>query len=92
MATKKQTKEVENKVEEVKTTAKKTKKESKTSVFVEYAGKQVAEKDVIAAVKKAWTNTGKKIGDIQTMTIYIKPEEDSVYYVINDTESGKVEF
>lgn len=47
---------------------------------------------MIAAVKKAWTKSGKKVGDIKTMTLYVKPEENAVYYVINDTETGKTEF
>ena len=65
---------------------------AKTSMFVEYQGKQVEDKAIIAAVKKAWTETGHKVGDIKTMEFYIKPEEDSVFYVINETETGKVEF
>ena len=65
---------------------------AKTSMFVEYQGKQVEDKAIIAAVKKAWIETGHKIGDIKTMEFYIKPEEDSVFYVINETETGKVEF
>lgn len=60
--------------------------------FVEYYGKQVEEKDIIARVKKAWTRSGKKVGDIKEMDLYIKPEENAVYYVINGTETGAVEF
>ena len=59
---------------------------------VEYYGKQVEEKDIIARVKKAWTRSGKKVGDIKEMDLYIKPEENAVYYVINGTETGAVEF
>lgn len=65
---------------------------AKTSIFVEYQGKQVEDKAMIAAVKKAWTEAGNKVGDIKTVELYIKPEEESVYYVINGTENGKVEF
>ena len=43
-------------------------------------------------MKKAWTASGKKVGDIKTMDLYIKPEETTVYYVINGTETGSVEF
>lgn len=75
-----------------KTTKRTTKKDAKTTVFVEYAGKQVEEKDMIASVKKVWTKAGNKIGDIKSMTLYVKPEEAAVYYVINETETGKVEF
>ncbi len=88
---------VENKVEDAKEAAQKVKKttakkEIKTSLFVEYYGKQVEDKTIIAAVKKAWTKSGNKIGDIKTMDLYIKPEDDAVYFVINKTESGSVEF
>ena len=70
-----------------------TKKEAKQrKAFVEYYGKQVEEKDIIARVKKAWTRSGKKVGDIKEMDLYIKPEENAVYYVINGTETGAVEF
>jgi hypothetical protein len=62
----------------------------KTNIFVEYCGKQTEDKAMIAAVKKAWTDGGNKVGDIKTMQLYIKPEEDAVYYVINESTSGKV--
>lgn len=68
------------------------KKEIKVKAVVEYYGKQVEEKDIIANVKKAWTKSGKKVGDIKTMELYIKPEEAAVYYVINGTETGAVAF
>lgn len=64
----------------------------KTSIFVEYQGKQVEDKAMIAAVKKVWTEAGHKVGDMKTVELYIKPEEASIYYVINETETGKVEF
>lgn len=75
-----------------KTTAKKTaaKKDMKVNTFVQFYGKQVEEKAVIADVKKAWTKAGNKIGDIKTMDLYIKPEESAVYYVINGSEGGFV--
>ena len=84
-------------VEEVKEVVKKakkaaTKKDIKTTLFVEYYGKQVEDKELIASVKKAWTKAGNKISDIKSMELYVKPEDAAVYYVINKTESGKVEF
>ena len=90
-------KAAEKVVEETKEAAKKVrkaapKKEMKTTLIVEHQGKQVEDKDMIAAVKKAWTKSGRKIGDIKTMTLYVKPEEAAVYYVINTTETGSVAF
>lgn len=93
-------KTIEKKASEKKEAAKKVvakkapakKKDIKVKTFIEYYGKQVEEKDVIASVKKAWTKKGKKVGDIKTMELYVKPEEAAVYYVINGTESGAVAF
>lgn len=77
-----------------KTTARKTsvKKDIKVKAVVEYYGKQVEEKDMIASVKKAWTKSGRKIGEIKTIDLYIKPEEGAVYYVINGIDTGAVAF
>ena len=59
-------------------------KDIKTSVVVQFAGKEVTEKELIAAVKKAYTKKGNKVGDIKTIEIYVKPEENAAYYVVND--------
>lgn len=90
----KATKTAAAKTTATKATAKKTttKKDMKVSTFIEYYGKQVDQKDVIANVKKAWTKKGNKIGDIKTLELYVKPEEAAVYYVINGTEGGAVAF
>lgn len=63
----------------------------KTSLFVEYQGLQVNEKDIIARIKEHWVNEGNKIKDIKDLKLYVKPEEFMAYYVINDDISGKIE-
>ncbi|MBQ2287585.1 MAG: hypothetical protein II251_02565 [Lachnospiraceae bacterium] len=63
----------------------------KTSMYVEYQGLQFEEKDIIAKVKELWVNDGNKIKDIKELKLYIKPEEATVYYVINEETSGKIE-
>lgn len=63
----------------------------KTSMYVEYQGLQVEEKDIIAKVKELWVNEGNKIKDIKELKLYIKPEEAAVYYVINEETSGKID-
>ena len=64
----------------------------KKTLFVQYNGKQVEEKEIVASVKAAWVEAGNKVGDIKTLDLYIKPEEAAVYYVINETEKGSIEF
>ena len=66
------------------------KKEIKVNAIIEDHGRQIEESAVIANVKKAWTASGKKIGDIKSIELYIKPEENAVYYVVNKTETGSV--
>lgn len=63
----------------------------KTSMYVEYQGLKVEEKDIITKVKELWVNDGNKIKDIKELKLYIKPEEATVYYVINEETSGKIE-
>ena len=63
----------------------------KTSMYIEYQGLQVEEKEIIAKVKELWVNEGTKIKDIKELKLYIKPEEASAYYVINEETSGKIE-
>ena len=77
-----------------RTTTKKAtaKKEIKVNTFIQYLGKQVEEKTLLAAIKKSWTKSGNKVGDIKTVEMYIKPEDDMVYYVVNGTEPFSVPF
>lgn len=63
----------------------------KTAFFVEAYGKQVEEKDIVAAIKELWVADGNKVKDIKTLNIYAKPEDNAVYYMINDETEGKLE-
>ena len=45
---------------------------------------------VEANVKKDWKDAGKKLSDIVDLDIYVKPEEATVYYVVNKQVEGKV--
>lgn len=90
MAAKKtSTKKVATKVVEVKETVTK-KPAKKQEVYIQFGGREVLEKEVIANVKKAWTDMGNKVGDMLDVKIYIKPEEAMVYYVINDEVTGNI--
>lgn len=65
------------------------KKELKTSMNVQYAGKSYSQEDLIKIAKDVWKyDLKKKAGDLANIELYIKPEEDVVYYVFNETEEG----
>jgi len=64
--------------------APKTTKRKKTEeVFFQYQGKEVSTKDILAKVKDAFVSEGNKKSDIESLEIYIKPEDNAAYYVIN---------
>lgn len=62
----------------------------KTSTYIEYKGTKVDDKTFVTKIKKFWASQGNKIKDIQTLNLYVKPEEQTVYFVINDTTSGSL--
>ena len=85
-------KAAEKKTAAKKTTAAKKKAELKTELFLQFAGKEFTEKDILQKVKDVWTKTLKnKVGDMKDVKIYLKPEESAAYYVINGETTGKVE-
>lgn len=65
-------------------TAKTTPAAAKESVFLQFAGKELDTEIIKANVRKAWVaETGKKESDIKDVQIYVKPEENAAYYVVN---------
>lgn len=62
----------------------------KTAFYVESYGRQAEEKALIAKIKELWVAEGNKIKDIKDLSIYVKPEEDACYYIINEDISGQI--
>lgn len=67
--------------------AEEVKKEITT--IVQYRGNQIEEKDMIEKVETAWKAEGNKT-PIETITMYVKPEDGKIYYVVNGL-SGSVD-
>lgn len=62
----------------------------KSNLYIEYQEKQLNEKDLIAQAKKVFTSTGKKVSELKTLDLYVKPEENMAYCVFN--EDGTADF
>lgn len=94
---KKETAKTEEKVTEVKAEAKKpraTKAAAKPEIkaTIEFGGKNTTVVSIIDAIKEAYKNEGNTEA-IKTLDVYIQPENNVAYYVINGVEEGKsVEF
>ena len=57
-------------------------------VYLQYAGKEFSSADLTAKVKEIWKEMGKKAADLKDIKVYVKPEENAAYYVINNEETG----
>lgn len=85
-------------VKEAKAPAKKTaakttaKKEAvKSQYIVQYQNNEVELEKIEERVKAQFVSEGHKAGTIKKINVYVKPEEYSAYYVINDKFSGRVD-
>ena len=84
--------------EAVKETAKDSAKRTTTrktavkeTVYLQYLGKEINKDDLVKQVKDIWTKELKnKAGDLKSVTLYLKPEENMAYYVINDDVTGSI--
>ena len=56
----------------------------KTNLYLEYKEKQIKEADVVSQAKKIWKDSGNTAASLKSMKLYVKPEDDTVYYVFND--------
>ena len=72
------------------TPVKAAKAEIKTALYVQFAGNEATEADIIDKVKAAYVAEGHKESAIKEINLYVKPEEYAVYSVINDKAIGKV--
>lgn len=61
-----------------------------TEVILQYRNYEVNIDDVTERVKAHYVAKGNKPESIKNVQIYVKPEDFTAYYVINDREAGKV--
>ena len=59
-------------------------------LVLQYRGYEVDMETVTERVKSHYYSNGYKKGSIDNLQIYMKPEEFTAYYVINDGVVGKV--
>lgn len=65
------------------------KKEMKSEITVQFAGKSYSQEDLMKIAKDVWRfDLKQKAADLTSVELYVKPEENMVYYVFNGTECG----
>lgn len=60
----------------------------KSTMYVEFQGKRLDEKEIIATAKHIWVENGNKASELKSLKLYIKPEENKVYYIFNEEQYG----
>lgn len=60
--------------------------EAGRTVVVEFAGKQIMAKDVLQKAEEAYLAAHKDV-EIKTLELYISPEQNAAYYVVNGEAS-----
>lgn len=79
------------KTAEKKPVAKKetVKKVAKSVVTLEYRGNSYTEESLVQSAKDVWVyDLGKDLKDFKSVELYVKPEENTVYYVVNKEVKG----
>ena len=76
-----------------KSPAKKTetkKAEKVEEIYLQFHGQEIFTKEIMEKAKKAYIAEGHRESSIKSIRLYIKPEENMAYYVINEKVAGGV--
>lgn len=65
------------------------KKEIAATVSVQFSGKSYTTEELVAIAKDVWKyDLKQKASDFKSVELYVKPEENQAYYVINGEHTG----
>lgn len=65
---------------------------AKKRVVIQYQGREREEENLLNMIKKDAVSKGIKDEEIELVDVYVKPEEQMVFYVINKTLEGSIAF
>ena len=85
-----QDKEIKEAVKKPESKRQYTKKALKTKIVVQYLGNEITPDNLIERVKQEFIAEGGEESEIKNLELYIKPEDNTAYYVINGKVIGNV--
>ena len=59
-------------------------------VVLQYMGREISQAEMAEAASAAWQAAGGQPAALQSIDLYIKPEDNAVYYVVNGETTGKL--
>ena len=71
-----------------KPAVKKEVSEPSAAVILQYAGREIEGAELVQRVKDIWAAEGRAAADLKDIKLYVKPEEYTVYYVVNGDITG----
>lgn len=86
-----------SKAEEPKKEAAKSKGSAKKaeltcSLSVQYKGREIGQEYLLNTVREIWKNDlNREAGELNSVELYVKPEEDKAYYVLNKEITGSID-
>ena len=61
------------------------------TIFLQFDGREICIDDVRAAIAEIYDAAKQGSDAMQELDIYLKPEDDKAYFVINDDYAGEVD-
>ncbi len=65
---------------------------AKKNINIQFQGRERSVDNLLRLIKNDASNKGVVDEDIEELNVYIKPEEQAVFYVINKQIEGKIDF
>lgn len=65
---------------------------AKKNVIIQYQGRERIEENLMNLIKKDVLSKGVRDEEIEVVDVYIKPEEQAVFYVVNKSIEGSIGF
>lgn len=65
---------------------------AKKNIVIQYQGRERSEENLLDLIKSDALGQGIEDDEIETVDVYVKPEEQSVFYVINKQIEGNIAF
>lgn len=65
---------------------------AKKNVVIQYKGRERSEKNLLDLIYQDMMDKGMKEDEIENIDVYVKPEEQAVFYVVNKKIEGQIAF
>lgn len=65
---------------------------AKKNIVIQFQGRERSQENILQQIRRDVYAKGVSDEEIDSVNVYIKPEEQAVYYVVNGEVEGKISF